>query len=67
MKYSTTVIFGKEQVAKLFARVPFSEGEEAINVKKYSFATKAELDAFVHGLNEAVGWLECFVAEVKGG
>jgi hypothetical protein len=46
MKHSIELIFGKEEIN--------------INRKEYHFETKIELDAFLKGLNEAVGWTEFY-------
>lgn len=63
MKYSIKIIFGKEQVDKFLCDVPFSEEEKGVNEKEYNFETQAELDAFTKGVNETVGWLDCYIVE----
>ncbi len=63
MTHSIRIVFGKEQVNKYLSDIPFSEEECSINEKEYYFDTKVELDAFVKGINGAVGWLECYVVE----
>ncbi len=63
MKHSIKIIFGKEQVNKFLSETPFSEEEKSINEKEYHFETKSELDAFVKGVSETVGWLECYIVE----
>lgn len=63
MKHSVLIIFGKEQVNKFLSNVPFSKEEKNINEKEYHFETKAELDAFLKGVNVTVGWLECYIVE----
>ncbi len=63
MMYSIKIIFGKEQVEKFISNIPLSEDEQRINVKKYSFETEVELNAFKKGINEAIGWVECFLVE----
>ena len=55
MKYSTEIIFGKEEITKYMGDIPFSESEKEINLKEYHFDSKEELDAFIKGINESVG------------
>ena len=35
-------------------------------LQEYSFNTKAELDAFIHGMNEMNGWHGCHVIGKNG-
>ena len=63
MKHSIKIIFGKEQANKFLNNVPLSEEEKSINEKEYYFETKLELNAFLKGVNETVGWLECYIVE----
>jgi hypothetical protein len=63
MIHSIKIIFGKEQVNKFLSDVPFSKEEKSINEKEYHFETQLELDAFLKGVNETVGWLECYIVE----
>ncbi len=63
MKHKVKIIFGKEQVNKFLSDVPFSIDEKTINEKEFSFETKSELDAFIKGVNETIGWLECYIVE----
>lgn len=63
MKHSIKIIFGKEQVNKFLSDIPFSEEEKNINEKEYYFETQLELDAFLKGVNETIGWLECYIVE----
>ena len=60
MKYSTKIIFGKEEINKYLNDIPFSELEKEIHTKEYHFDSKEELDAFVKGINESVGWNEVY-------
>lgn len=39
--------------------------EPGDHIQEYGFGTKDELDAFIHGVNEATGWLGCHVYEPK--
>jgi len=63
MKYSIKIVFGKEQVNKLISGIPLSQEEHSINVKEYIFDTLIELNAFVNGTKEAIGWMECYTDE----
>ena len=63
MKHTIKIIFGKEEVNKFLLEIPLSKEEKDINVKEYQFATQIELAAFINGINEAVGWTECYVIE----
>jgi hypothetical protein len=63
MKYSIKIIFGKEQVNKFISEIPLSEEEFQINMKKFFFETEPELIAFKKGIDEAIGWMECFFVE----
>ena len=58
MKFITELIFGKEQIAKYHNNQSFSDFEKIINIKKYTFETQLERNAFYRGLVEGVGWSE---------
>ncbi|MDI1306255.1 MAG: hypothetical protein PSX42_15615 [bacterium] len=61
MKYSVKVIFGKEQVNKFYNNDLFSKEEIQTYVKEFDFNTEAEKAAFCKGIEEAVGWMECYI------
>lgn len=63
MKTTLTVVFGKEPVAKIHNHIALSEEERLLNVKAYTFDSEKEKQAFINGLNEAVGWLDVCIAE----
>lgn len=63
MNYSIKVIFGKEQVDKHIANIPLTGDELKINVKDFTFKTEIELAAFKKGINEAIGWIDCYLVE----
>lgn len=65
MIYTLKIVFGKEQVTKAFNNVPFTKEELEINVKEYSFNSQEEKEAFLKGINEAIGWNECCVPELE--
>lgn len=58
MKFITEIIFGKEQIIKYHNNQSFDDFEKVINVKKYTFDTRAERNAFYKGMAESVGWLD---------
>jgi len=68
-KYSVKVIFGTHQVKKFIDGKSLTESEVDLNFREYGFPTKKELDAFILGVNETVGWLECYyeLSEEKQG
>jgi hypothetical protein len=63
MRYTIKIIFGKEQVEKFHNDQDFTTEENAINIKDYSFSTEAEKLAFCKGVEEAIGWTECYILE----
>lgn len=65
MKHTLKVIFGKEQVAKILNNEVLSNEELNINVKEYQFETEKEKQAFINGLNEAVGWTDICIPELE--
>jgi hypothetical protein len=58
MSYHAKIIFGKDEVRKYHNNVAFTDDEKSINLKNYTFETRAERDAFYEGIDEAMGWLE---------
>jgi hypothetical protein len=64
MKHTIKIVFGKEQVDKFIANIPLTKDEKEINLKEYSFDSEVEMLAFKKGINEAIGWLECYFVEV---
>lgn len=63
MSYCTKIIFGKEQVRKHNNREAFADFETSVNLKKYTFDTKAERSAFYDGVAESIGRFEFEVVE----
>jgi leucyl-tRNA synthetase len=58
MKYLAEIIFGKDQVRKYHNNETLNDCEKIINLKKYTFETWVERNAFYKGIGEAMGWLE---------
>ncbi|MEZ7914714.1 hypothetical protein [Macellibacteroides fermentans] len=65
MKHSLKVIFGKEQVVKIYNNTPLSDEEIKLNVKEYQFNSSEEKQAFIKGLNEAIGWVDFCIPELE--
>ncbi len=65
MSYTIKVVFGKEQVWKSYQQIPFTDEELKQHYKEYQFNSKAELDAFMYGVNESIGWTECCFPEYE--
>lgn len=63
MKHTIKIIFGKEQVNKIHNSKPLTKEELNLNVKGYSFNSEIERIAFCKGIEEAVGWTECYICE----
>lgn len=57
------VVFGKEQVQKALNNIPIERVEKEQYEKAYSFNTEGEIEAFIKGTNEAVGWQEVYISE----
>ena len=58
MAYSVEIIFGKNEVKKYHRGKTFTDYENLINRKRFSFETLAERNAFYKGLSESNGWIE---------
>ena len=65
MKHTLKVIFGKEQVVKIYNNTPLSDEEIKLNVKEYQFNSAQEKQAFIKGLNEAIGWVDFCIPELE--
>jgi hypothetical protein len=60
---SITITYGKEQASKMHNGQKLSAAEEAQFVKSYNFKTEKEAQAFIKGVEEAVGWQEVYIEE----
>ena len=65
MNYKIRIIFGKEQVIKAYNNLPLSAEELDKTVKEYTFNTLEEKEAFIKGINEAIGWTDCCIPELE--
>ena len=72
-EFSVTILWGKEQESKdedgepyLGSELEFFTEDAYANAETYTFKTKAELDAFVMGVLEANGWLDCYIKASDG-
>lgn len=61
MKYSITVIYGKEVVEKYLNEIPLTDEEKSLNEKIYFFKSLNERNAFRFGIEEAIGWNEVHI------
>jgi len=58
MRNTVKIVFGKEQVNKIFNNEKLKNEELEINTKEFSFETEAEKIAFCKGIEAAIGWSE---------
>ena len=65
MNHTVKVIFGKEQVLKIYNNENFTEAELKTNVKFYVFHSIQEKLAFIKGINESIGWNVCCIPEFE--
>lgn len=65
MKHTVKVVFGKEQVIKVYNDESLTEEEQSLFVKIYEFDTLKEKLAFIKGLNEAIGWVAFSIPELE--
>ncbi len=65
MKPTLRVIYGKEQIVKTYNNETLTDEEVKLNVKEYQFNSEEEKQAFIKGLNEAVGWLDFCIPELE--
>jgi hypothetical protein len=65
MKHPVKVVFGKEQVIKVYNDESLTEEEQSLFVKEYDFDTLQEKLAFIKGLNEAHGWVAFCIPELE--
>jgi hypothetical protein len=63
MSYDIQLLFGKNEINKYHLEIALTIAEKEINLKKYSFDHKVEVNAFLMGISEAVGWTEYFLIE----
>ncbi len=63
MNYKLQVIFGKEQVAKIYNGESLTQEEISLNSKEYHFDTEAEKQVFIYGLHESSGWQDFCIPE----
>ena len=63
MHNTVKIIFGKEQIEKYHNDVKFESDELTSNIKEYKFNSEDEKMTFCKGIEEAVGWYECFILE----
>lgn len=59
------IAFGQEVVDALHCGRKLTKDEKKINVKKYKFSSKTKAQYFIKGIEEAVGWTQCFIISPK--
>jgi len=59
------IVFGEEAVQNLLNGIRMSKQELKNVEKQYQFDSEKEAEAFIQGIEEAVGWQEVYV--LKGG
>lgn len=65
MKPMLRVIYGKEQIIKIYNNETLTDEEIKLNVKEYQFNSEEEKQAFIKGLNEAIGWIDFCIPELE--
>jgi hypothetical protein len=65
MKHTLKIIFGKEQVLKVYNGENLRDEELKANVKEFSFNSEEEKNAFANGVYEAIGWSDCCIPEYE--
>lgn len=65
MIYSLQVIFGKEQVEKIYNNKPLSDEETKLNIKEYQFKSEEEKQDFLKGMNETISWVDFCIPQLE--
>ncbi len=65
METKVTVLFGREIVAKVYSNEELSQEEVSIYKKEFRFQTPQEKDAFIEGLNAAIGYSDFCIPELE--
>ena len=55
------ILFGKAEINYYEDHNELTKEMEEINLKKYTFSTQQECDAFLKGIEEGVGWTEAMI------
>lgn len=63
MKYRLAVLFGQEQVRKMFQWETLTEEEQMQFVKIYEFSSEKEKIAFIRGMEAVSGWQDYYIFE----
>lgn len=61
ISHKIIVVFGQEQVNKIFEGAIFTDEEKQQFVKRFDFETLKEKEAFIKGMETASGWIGYFV------
>lgn len=65
MKHSLSIVFGKEQVLKVYNNETLSNEEIKLYVKDFQFNSLQEKLAFMDGLNAGHGWVDFCIPEIE--
>lgn len=60
------IIWGSQAVHKFQNQsdtTTWAEIEELGQIARYTFSTESELEAFLHGIDEASGWMDYYVIQ----
>jgi len=60
-KHRVWIIWSEEQTNKAIEAIQDNKKDTSLNPCLYQFDTKKELDAFILGVEEAIGWMEYVV------
>jgi len=55
------IAFGKEVVIALNEGKKLTKEQRKFNLKKFEFPTQSAASYFIKGIEEAVGWTECYI------
>jgi selenocysteine lyase/cysteine desulfurase len=59
-----TILFGKDEINYFLDCNEITDEMKKINLKTYFLNTKEEVDAFIKGIEEGVGWQEAYIYDI---
>lgn len=65
MSFNIELLFGKDEIRKYHSGVELSLPEKKINLQNFLFDYSVEVNAFLKGVDTAVGWTEYFMIDCK--
>ncbi len=57
-KFFATILYSEDETKRFYRGENFTKEDLKLHTKFYSFETKEELDAFILGLEEGIGWYD---------